>query len=112
MPEIPRWKVDAAFRLLGLDPTDAMEVRILLDTNHPVIAFDGLNTKPADVRIVSEVEDSRLHLLAMLPTENWSELVTVDEDELKYFTGPKLVSDGLTKYRNGTMVLTVKRKPQ
>jgi hypothetical protein len=110
MPEIPRWKVDAALRLLGLDPTDAMEVRILLDTNHPVVAFDGFNTKPADLRIRPEVEDPRLHLLAMLPGENHSELVTVDADELKYFTGPKLYLDGLSTYPNGTMVLTVKRR--
>lgn len=111
MPEIPRWKVDAALRLLGLDPTDAMEVRIYLDTNHPVIAFDGFNTKPADVRIRPEVEDDRLHLLAMLPADNCSELVTVDRDELKYFTGPDLVPGSLVKYPNGTMMLTVKRRP-
>jgi hypothetical protein len=107
MPEIPRWKVQAALRLLGLDPDQMLLVEITRDDVSTTDKDGGIDL----LDISDTIEDSRLHLLAMLPAENWSELGTVDEDELKYFTGPKLHDDGLTTYANGTMVLIVKRRP-
>lgn len=92
MPEIPRWKVRAALHLLGVDPDK------LGRFSEVSITHDSLNSDFYWASIVDTSEDPRLHLLAMLPEDGYTELVTVDRDELKYFTGPDLRPDGLAKY--------------
>jgi hypothetical protein len=107
MPEIAMWKVQAAFRLLGLDPDMMQRVDV-----HPLSGDITVINRDGDVEklwIVAEVPDKRLHVLGIDPENGKAELDPVADGDVAFFTGAGMYLDGLTKHANGTLMPVFKK---
>lgn len=107
--EIPRWKVQAALRLLGFDPADANEVKIVLDINKPYVDYEG-RTIRSEPRIVDTVEDTRLHVLGIDPETGNAEISPVPDDDVTFFCGANMYPHSGTLHRTGTKMPVFKRR--
>lgn len=111
--EIPRWKVQAALRLLGLDdPTESLnEVSIRANTrpSEVVLRFGGIHPE-SRIPITDTVEDTRLHVLGIDPENGNAELNPVPDDDVTFFEGANMYLHSGTKYSNGTKAPIFKRR--
>jgi hypothetical protein len=106
--EIPRWKVQAALRLLGIDldgTTYGVEIRL---TNGSQVVKMG--SEIDYFPIVDTVEDTRVHVLGIDPETGNAELNPVPDNDVTFFAGANMYLHSGTKYSNGTKAPIFKRR--
>lgn len=102
---IPRWRVDAALKLLGLWET-AREVTIGRERDQVKVGLTGF----VEIDVTPNSPTSDVVVLGIDPSNGDAREQTVSEFEALVFTGSGMYVDGVTHHGNGTKVATVKRK--
>lgn len=106
MQDIPRWKVQAALKLLGIEATEqTYAVEIRLSTNQ--IAIFGQEMEY--VHVTDAIGDTRLHVLGIDPENGKAELRPVPDGDVQYYTGAGMYLAGGAKHANGTLMPVFKK---
>jgi hypothetical protein len=114
MPEIPRWKVQAALHLLGIDDPgeEIREVSIRPNTYGPEIVLNFGGIWPEQRwSITDAVQDIRMHVLGIDPEDGNAVLTVCPDNDVKFYAGANMYLDGSTVHANGTMMPVFKRRP-
>lgn len=102
---IPRWKVQAALRLLGLDPAEALG-----KFSEVSITPDQVNWNEGYADVTDTVEDTRVHVLGIDPETGNAELNPVPDDDVTFFCGANMYLHSGTLHKTGTKMPVFKRR--
>lgn len=111
MTEIPRWKVQAALKLLGMDDPDGLIQTATIGKASITVSF-GVGVHVRTLAIADTVEDTRLHVLGIDPENGNAELNPVADNDVAFYTGANMYLHSGANYATGTMCPVFKRRPE
>ena len=102
---IPRWRVDAALKLLGLWDT-TREITIGRERDQVKVGLTGY----VEIDVTPNEKTSDTVVIGIDPENGQLQENVVDRLDAQIFPGAGMYVDGAVRHRNGTSVITVKRR--